>query len=137
MQQLRVGVPKRLSPAADLLGFEAFQMMQTRLGTAGGAATQMVVMLTSLAYMPGFGIASAGTTLVGQSIGAGARGWALRVGNRVILLAALYMGGIGVLIALGGPWVLPFFTGSPDSDGAPPAAPGMELVGLAGRGPVL
>src|SRR2546428_7588069 len=43
------------------------QMMQTRLGTAGGAATQMVVMLTSLAYMPGFGIASAGTTLVGQS----------------------------------------------------------------------
>ena len=30
-------------------------------------------------------IASAGTTLVGQSIGAGARDWALRVGNRTIL----------------------------------------------------
>src|SRR5437762_4784011 len=83
MQQLRLGVPMGLSPAADLLGFATFQMMQTRLGTAGGAATQMVVILTSLAYMPGFGIASAGTTLVGQSIGAGARGWALRVGNRV------------------------------------------------------
>ena len=94
-QQLRLGVPMGLSPAADLLGFAIFQMMQTRLGTAGGAATQMVVILTSLAYMPGFGIASAGTTLVGQSIGAGARDWALRVGNRTILLAALYMGGIG------------------------------------------
>src|SRR6266481_1106388 len=82
LQQLRLGVPMGLSPAADLLGF---------------AATQMVVILTSLAYMPGFGIASAGTTLVGQSIGAGARDWALRVGNRVIGLAALYMGGIGVL----------------------------------------
>src|SRR5579863_9304632 len=101
LQQLRLGVPMGLSPAADLLAFAIFQMMQTRLGTAGGAATQMVVMLTSLAYMPGFGIASAGTTLVGQSIGAGAREWAQRVGNRVILLAALYMGGIGVPIALG------------------------------------
>src|SRR6516165_375962 len=73
VQQLRLGVPMGLSPAADLLGFAIFQMMQTRLGTAGGAATQIVVILTSLAYMPGFGIASAGTTLVGQSIGAGAR----------------------------------------------------------------
>src|SRR5207237_548934 len=133
MQQLRLGVPMGLSPAADLLGFATFQMMQTRLGTAGGAATQMVVMLTSLAYMPGFGIASAGTTLVGQSIGAGARGWALRVGNRVILLAALYMGGIGVLIALGGPWVLPFFTGSHDAEAARGVALGMQLLWLAAR----
>ena len=65
IEQLRLGVPMGLSPAADLLGFAIFQMMQTWLGTADGAATQMVVMLTSLAYMPGFGIASAGTTLVG------------------------------------------------------------------------
>ena len=80
LQQLRLGVPMGVSPAADLLGFAVFQMMQTRLGTAGGAATQMVVMLTSLAYMPGYGIATAGTTLVGRSIGAGARDWAVRVG---------------------------------------------------------
>jgi len=131
LQQLRLGVPMGLSPAADLLGFATFQMMQTRLGTAGGAATQMVVILTSLAYMPGFGIASAGTTLVGQSIGAGARDWALRVGNRVILLAALYMGGIGVLIALGGPWVLPFFAASHDAEAATAVALGMQLLWLA------
>ncbi len=131
LRQLRLGVPMGLSPAADLLGFATFQMMQTRLGTAGGAATQMVVILTSLAYMPGFGIASAGTTLVGQSIGAGARDWALRVGNRVIGLAALYMGGIGVLIALGGPWVLPFFVGSHDAEAATAVALGMQLLWLA------
>jgi MATE family, multidrug efflux pump len=131
LQQLRLGVPMGLSPAADLLGFAIFQMMQTRLGTAGGAATQMVVMLTSLAYMPGFGIASAGTTLVGQSTGAGAREWAQRVGNRVILLAALYMGGIGVLIALGGPWVLPLFAGAHDADSADAVALGMQLLWFA------
>jgi MATE family, multidrug efflux pump len=131
LQQLRLGVPMGVSPAADLLGFAIFQMMQTRLGTAGGAATQMVVILTSIAYMPGFGIASAGTTLVGQSIGAGAREWAQRVGNRVILLAALYMGGIGVLIALTGRWLLPFFTGAHDADAAMAVALGMRLLWLA------
>jgi MATE family multidrug resistance protein len=131
LEQLRLGVPMGLSPAADLLGFAIFQMMQTRLGTAGGAATQIVVILTSLAYMPGYGIASAGTTLVGQSIGAGARGWAQRVGNRVILLAACYMGGIGVLIALGGRWVVPFFTGAHDADSAAAVAIGLRLLWLA------
>jgi MATE family multidrug resistance protein len=131
LQQLRLGVPMGLSPAADLLGFAVFQMMQTRLGTVGGAATQMVVILTSLAYMPGFGIASAGTTLVGQSIGAGARGWALRVGTRVILLAGLYMGGIGVLIALIGPWLLPFFAGAHDAESAAAVALGIRLLWFA------
>jgi multidrug resistance protein, MATE family len=131
LQQLKLGVPMGLSPAADLMAFAMFQMMQTRLGIAGGAATQMVVILTSIAYMPGFGIASAGTTLVGQSIGAGARDWALRVGSRVILLAALYMGGIGVLIALAGRWVLPFFTGAHDAEAAAAVALGTQLLWLA------
>jgi multidrug resistance protein, MATE family len=131
LEQLRLGVPMGVSPAADLIGFAIFQMMQTRLGTAGGAATQMVVILTSIAYMPGYGIASAGTTLVGQSIGAGAREWAQRVGSRVILLAALYMGGIGLLIALGGRWVLPFFTGAHDAESAAAVSLGIRLLWLA------
>jgi MATE family, multidrug efflux pump len=131
LEQLRLGVPMGLLPAADLLGYAIFQMMQTRLGTVGGAATQIVTILTSIAYMPGYGIASAGTTLVGQSIGAGARDWALTVGNRVILLAALYMGAIGVLIALGGPWILRFFAGAHDADSAAAVALGMQLLWLA------
>lgn len=130
-QQLRLGIPMGVSPAADLMAFAIFQMMQTRLGTAGGAATQMIVMLTSLAYMPGYGIATAGTTLVGRSIGAGAPGWAQSVGNRVILLTALYMGGIGIVIALAGPWLLPFFTGAHDADSAAAVALGMRLLWIA------
>jgi MATE family multidrug resistance protein len=130
-QQFKLGLPMGLLPAADLLGFSVFQMMQVRLGTADGAASQMVMIFTSIAYMPGFGIASAGTTLVGQSIGAGDRGWAMRVGNRVILLAALYMGGIGVLVALSGPWLLPFFAASHDADSSAAVALGAQLLWLA------
>jgi MATE family, multidrug efflux pump len=131
LEQLKLGVPMGLSPAADLLGYAIFQMMQTRFGTVGGAATQIVTILTSLAYMPGFGIGCAGTTLVGQSIGAGARDWAFTVGNRVILLAALYMGAIGVVIALAGPWLLPLFAGAHDADSVAAVTLGMQLLWLA------
>ena len=130
-EQLRIGFPMGALPASDILGFSLFQMMQVRLGTAGGAASQLVIVLTSVAYMPGFGIASAGTTLVGQSIGAGDRSWAMRVGTRVILLAALYMGGIGVLLALAGPWILPFFTGADDAYAATAVALGTHLLWFA------
>jgi MATE family multidrug resistance protein len=130
-QQLRLGLPMGILPAADLLGFSIFQMMQVRLGAVGGAATQMVMVLTSISYMPGFGIAQAGTTLVGQSIGAGDRGWAMRVGTRVILLAAVYMGAIGLVLALAGPWILPFFTGAHDAEAAAAVALGANLLWLA------
>src|SRR5437879_4597087 len=78
-----------------------------------------------------WGIASACTTLVAESIGARARDSALQVGARVILLAALYMGAIGVLIALGGRWVLPFFIGSHDSESAQAVVIGTQLLWLA------
>ena len=98
-EQIRLGLPMGLMPAADVLGFSVFQMMEVRYGTVPGAATQMVTVLTSMAYMPGIGIATAGTTLVGQSIGAGDRQWAMRLGTRIILLAAAVMGGIGLALA--------------------------------------
>jgi MATE family, multidrug efflux pump len=131
LAQLRLGLPMGLLPAADLLGFSVFQMMQVRLGTAGGAATQMVTILTSIAYMPGFGIAQAGTTLVGQSIGAGDRAWAMRVGTNVIFLAAVYMGAIGVVLALAGPWLMPLFTAANDADAAAAIALSTRLLWLA------
>jgi MATE family multidrug resistance protein len=126
-----LGFPTGLLPAADLLGISIFQMMQVRLGTVAGAATQMAMMLTSIAYMPGYGIASSGTTLVGQSIGAGDRAWGMRVGSRVILMTALFMGGIGILLAMAGPMLLPLFTGAQDAEGAAAVDLGEILLWLA------
>src|SRR6185312_4101021 len=111
-------------------GFSFFQMMQVRIGTVGGAATQMVMVLTSISYMPGFGMAQAGVTLVGQSIGAGDRGWAMRVGTRVILLAAGYMGAIGLLLAIAGPWILPLFTDMRDAEASAAVELGASLLWL-------
>ncbi len=112
--QFRIGMPMGLTGASDLIGISLFQLMQVRLGSIDGAATQLVMASTAIAYMPGVGVAQAGTTLVGQSIGAGDRAWAMRVGSRVIVMAAALMGGIGLLLALAGPWVLPLLLTADD-----------------------
>ena len=112
--QLVLGFPMGLLYAADLIGASIFQIMLVDLSPADGAITQIVMMLTSAAYLPGVGIAIAATTLVGQSIGAGNRDWAFRVGNSAIKLAAGYMGLIGLALALLGPWILPLFVKAQD-----------------------
>ncbi|MFM8706391.1 MAG: MATE family efflux transporter, partial [Planctomycetia bacterium] len=53
-------------------------------GSAGAAASQIVMMLTSLAYLPAIGLATAGTSVVGQAIGAGDRAWARHLGTSII-----------------------------------------------------
>jgi MATE family multidrug resistance protein len=88
-------------------------------------------MLTSIAYLPGVGIALAGTTLVGQSIGAGDRAWAMKVGTRVIGLTAAYMGSMGLLLAICGPWLMPLFTGSHDAESGLVIALGIKVLWLA------
>ncbi len=115
---LRLGVPMGMFPAVDLTGLALFQIMLAGLGAAAGAATQIVMMMTSIAYMPAIGIASAGTTLVGQSIGAGDRNWAARVGNAAIWLNVMYMGLVSLLLALAGPWLLPLFVTAQDAHAA-------------------
>jgi len=115
---LSLGVPMGMFPAADLTGLALFQVMLSGLGAAAGAATQIVMMMTSIAYMPAVGIASAGTTLVGQSIGAGDRDWAARLGNAAIRINVVYMGLVSLLLALAGPWLLPLFVTAQDAAAA-------------------
>jgi len=113
-REFRLGLPMGVMYAADLFGMSLFSLMQVRLGQVDGATTQIVVMLTSIAYLPGVGLALAGTTLVGQAIGAGDHGWARRLGNAVIAVTTGYMGAVGVILAALGPWVMPLFVSAAD-----------------------
>ena len=65
------------------------------LGTVAIAANSLAITVESICYMPGFGIAEAATTLVGQGIGAG---------QRVLTRSFAYMSvglGIGVMTFMG------------------------------------
>lgn len=127
----RVGFPMGLFPAIDVAGLALFQAMQVSAGPVGGAATQIVMMLTSIAYLPTMGFALAGTTLVGQSIGAGDKDWAERVGNATIKLAVAYMAMVTFFLALVGPWLLPLFVNPADPNATAVIALGHTLLWLA------
>jgi len=131
LRQISLGFPMGLLSAADILGFSLFQLMQVRLGNVDGASSQIVLMLTSFCYMPAVGVAMAGTTLVGQAIGAKEPDWARTAGNGIILLAVLYMGIVGVAMAAIGPWFLPWFVQLSDAQGAQVVAQSAVLLWIA------
>ncbi len=126
-----LGLPMAMTASADLGAAALFQLMQVQFGVVDGAATQIVVIFTALAYMPGIGLALAGTTLVGQAIGAGDRDWAAKLGNRIIVIVACYMGGIGLVIALVGDWLVPLFVNDADPRAAEVIALSSPLLWLA------
>lgn len=126
-----LGLPMGLVASADLLGSALFQLFITRTGAVGGAATQVAFMLTSLCYLPGLGFASAGTTLVGQAIGAGNKDWAARLGHLTILISAGYMGTMGLLLAMLGPWLMPLFVNTTSPEGVAVVALGVQILWLS------
>lgn len=126
--QLVVGLPIGVMYGADVLGLALSQMMIAQTGAISAAATQIVMALTSMAYMPTIGIALAGTTLVGQSIGAGDRDWANRMGTVVIALCAAQMALVAVLLLIVGPWVLPWFVSSGGTSADEVVALGLILL---------
>jgi MATE family multidrug resistance protein len=128
---LGLGIPTGLFPAVDVIGFALFQLMMSKLGVMDGAATQLTMMLTSLGYLPAIGIGMAGTTLVGQSIGAGDPRWAKKLGNRTILIAMIYMGGLGVFFALFGDHMLRVFLDIHDPHGEETIALARHLLWIA------
>ena len=95
---LRIGVPL----AVERMIMSGAQVMVTRivapLGTIAIAANSFGVTAESLCYMPGYGIASAATTLIGQSIGAGRKDMARRLGLLTTCLGMLVMTLSGMLM---------------------------------------
>lgn len=73
------------------------------LGTVAIAANALAVTAESLCYMPGYGIGSAATTLVGQSIGAGRRDLAKSYAWLSVMLGVGLMTVTGVLMFLFSP----------------------------------
>ncbi len=130
-QVFALGIPTGLFPAMDVIGLALFQMMQVQLSAIDGAATQIVMMLTSVSYMPAIGIALTGTTLVGQSIGAGDKAWAIRCARVIMRLAMLYMSVVGIGLALAGPWLMPSFASPQDPQSRAVIQLGCDLLWIA------
>lgn len=69
-QLMHLGVPSAIEQVLMESGFTVFIAIVAVLGTAALAAQQISFTALSIAFLPGFGFATAATALVGQSIGA-------------------------------------------------------------------
>ncbi|MDE6433499.1 MAG: MATE family efflux transporter [Lachnospiraceae bacterium] len=80
------------------------------LGTVSVAANSLAVTAESLCYMPGYGIAAAATTLVGQSIGARRKERARGFARLSVLLGAVMMTLTAVLMFVFAPMMFSMLT---------------------------
>jgi MATE family multidrug resistance protein len=70
-RMLRFGLPSGLNWFTEFMAFAVFvNVVVAGLGTTALAAMMAVMQINSVAFMPAFGLASAGAILVGQAIGA-------------------------------------------------------------------
>lgn len=84
------------------------------LGAAAIAANAFAITAESLCYMPGYGIADAATTLVGQSKGAGSRTLMRSFGRMTVASGMLVMAVMGGIMYLGAPVMMGIMT--PDTE---------------------
>ena len=107
---IRITVPMALQQS----GLSLAQVISTRiiapLGTIAIAAHSFAITAESICYMPGFGISSASTTLVGQSIGAKNKHMAKSFAWLTLSLAVIVMSIMGLVMYFASPLVFKFLT---------------------------
>lgn len=106
----QIGMPV----AVQEIAMNGAMVMSTRiiapLGATAIAANSFAVTAESLCYMPGYGLGSAATTLVGRSIGAGELKTAKRYGNICTAMGAIFMGCTGAVMMFACPLVFRLLT---------------------------
>lgn len=80
------------------------------LGTFAIAANSFAITAESLCYMPGYGIADAATTLVGQSLGAGRKDLTRRFAGITVWMGMVVMGIMGVAMYIAAPLMMDLMT---------------------------
>lgn len=99
-QCVRVGVPLAVQRLAIFSGYAVFTSQVASLGTITLAAHSIAINAEELFYIPGFGMQSAGATLVGNAMGEGDEKKTDRMAGLLILITVLLMTITGALLFL-------------------------------------
>nr|MBA3502854.1 hypothetical protein [Deltaproteobacteria bacterium] len=112
----RFGFPNGLNWFGDFAAFQLFvNVVFASLGDDTLAALNVVIAINSLAFMPAFGLASAGAILAGQAIGAGQKDAVWPQVKLTISVAAVWMCTIGATYLLAPRPLLQLFNSSHSS----------------------
>lgn len=110
---VKIGVPVALQEVAMCGAMVVSTVIIAPLGPVAIAANSFAITAESLCYMPGYGIGSAATTLVGRSVGAGQPDVAKRLGNICTAMGGLFMAVTGLIMYLICPLVFSMLTPDP------------------------
>ncbi|MGE5578192.1 MAG: MATE family efflux transporter [Syntrophothermus sp.] len=113
-RMLRVGFPMGMVDFVEVAAFTSFFALISKLGTVELAASQIANQVTALAFMPGFALGAATSSLVGRYIGASDLRLAEGVGYRGARVGVGFMGLVGLIF-----WFFPdvlagLFTSAPE-----------------------
>lgn len=111
---VKIGLPVAVQEIAMSTANVVATMIIAPLGAVSIAANSFAVTAEALCYMPGYGIGSAATTLVGRSVGAGDVKRAKRYGNICTVMGALFMGCTGLVMMIFCPVVFSLLTPVPE-----------------------
>lgn len=107
---LRIGLPMGLEHVVICGAQIMTTVIVAPLGVFAIAANSFGITAESLCYMPGYGIADAATTLVGQSVGAGRRWLTRSFAYITVFMGMAVMGVMGALMYLFAPPIIGLMT---------------------------
>ena len=117
LRVVRFGAPNGFNWFLEFAAFQLFiNVVVSNLGTTTLAAFNVVMSINMVAAMPAFGVASAGSILVAQLIGRGARDAVWPQVKLTLLVAGGWQGAIGAIYVLFPRHLLAGFVTPKDSD---------------------
>ncbi|QSQ09726.1 putative FMN/FAD exporter YeeO [Koleobacter methoxysyntrophicus] len=111
---LNIGIPSSMEQLAMRIAFIFFVKIVASLGTVAYAAHQIAINAEAISYMPGFGLAMAATTLVGQNLGAKKPKRAEISGYESLKIGIFIMGFMGIVIFLFPNYLMAIYTSDPE-----------------------
>jgi putative MATE family efflux protein len=113
-KSFRISLPMMLEHTVIMGAQILSTIIVAPLGIAAIAANSFAITAESLCYMPGFGIAEAATTLVGQSFGARRKDLAKRFAYISVFMGMAVMTLMGIIMYVMAPALIGFMTPDPE-----------------------
>ncbi|MCF0216577.1 MAG: MATE family efflux transporter [Fibrobacteraceae bacterium] len=113
-EAFRISWPVGLEQLVMCSAYVMFTAIVSPLGMAAIAANSFAITIESLCYMPGYGIGSAATTLIGQSIGARRKDLTQKLAHLTTAVGMAIMTFTAILMYIFAPQLIGFFTLDPE-----------------------
>jgi putative MATE family efflux protein len=107
---IKLSTPAAIERLIMRLGQVLYFGLIIKIGADTFAAHTIAGNIETFSYMPGYGLAIAATTLVGQSIGAKKIKEAYQYGMITTWVAVIFMSFIGIILFFASPWLATWFT---------------------------